>query len=68
MKNISELYTHAFCSYLTKFYNENCQCHIRPGDLLESSNIVNKLSEISPKISLKIDLKYPLMLITNMIR
>ena len=44
--------------------NENCQCHIRPGDLLESTNIVNKLSEIS----LKIDLKYPLMLITNMIR
>ena len=25
--------------------NENCQCHIRPGDLLESTNIVNKLSE-----------------------
>ena len=48
--------------------NENCQCHIRPGDLLESTNIVNKLSKISPKISLKIDLKYPLMLITNMIR
>ena len=48
--------------------NENCQCHIRPGDLLESTNIVNRLSKIYSKISLKIDLKYPLMLITNMIR